>query len=171
MIFSGQLLSKICGVELGSGSKMDSRGFRGKSNDQRDAIIAGNLNPIANWWGLFAASSNQTLSFHPPHILDGNVVVSPSKEVIEERAFQLRNSLVAQFIGRVPNFRLFQRLVNTLWGTDGEVHVKPVGVNLFIIQFPNVVARDRVLESGPWHIQNKPLIVRKMGARNGNVIV
>ena len=35
------------------------------------------------------------------------------------------------------------------------------GKNLFIIQFPNDVTRDRVLENGPWHIQNKPLIIRK----------
>ncbi|XVE90807.1 hypothetical protein DITRI_Ditri20bG0106000 [Diplodiscus trichospermus] len=32
--------------------------------------------------------------------------------------------------------------------------------NVFIIQFSNAEARDHVLE-GPWHIQNKPLIVRK----------
>ena len=34
-------------------------------------------------------------------------------------------------------------------------------MNLFIIQFQNAVIRDRVLEDGPWHIQNQPLIVRK----------
>ena len=37
----------------------------------------------------------------------------------------------------------------------------PARINLFIIQFPNCATRDRVLENGPWHIQNKPLIVRK----------
>ena len=39
--------------------------------------------------------------------------------------------------------------------------VKPARHNLFIIQLPNADTMDRVLESGPWHIQNKPLIVRK----------
>ena len=43
----------------------------------------------------------------------------------------------------------------------GEVDFRLAGPNLFIIQFPNSSTRDRVLESGPWHIQNKPLIVRK----------
>ena len=51
--------------------------------------------------------------------------------------------------------------MNLLWGKDGEVSVRPTSPNLFIIQFPTVNARDKVLESKPWHIQNKPLIVRK----------
>ena len=55
---------------------------------------------------------------------------------------------------------LFQRLANVMWGGDGEVKVKLAGPNLFIIQFFNSIARDRVLESSPWHIQNKPLIIR-----------
>ncbi|XVE48983.1 hypothetical protein DITRI_Ditri01bG0045400 [Diplodiscus trichospermus] len=46
-----------------------------------------------------------------------------------------------------------------MWGSD--VNVKPAGVNLFIILFSDVEARDKVLEEGPWHVQNKPLIVRK----------
>ena len=57
--------------------------------------------------------------------------------------------MVAQFIGKVPNFSLFQKLINMLWGSEGEVVIRSAGPNLFIIQFPNVVARDRVLESDP----------------------
>ncbi|XVE50375.1 hypothetical protein DITRI_Ditri01bG0157700 [Diplodiscus trichospermus] len=42
-----------------------------------------------------------------------------------------------------------------------QVILRPAGPNLFIIKFPNSEACDRVLERGPWHIQNRPLIVRK----------
>ncbi|XVE89221.1 hypothetical protein DITRI_Ditri19aG0133100 [Diplodiscus trichospermus] len=52
-------------------------------------------------------------------------------------------------------------MVKQLWGEFGDVDIRPAGENLFLIQFPNSEARDKVLESGPWHIQNKPLIVRK----------
>ncbi|XVE73699.1 hypothetical protein DITRI_Ditri11bG0139900 [Diplodiscus trichospermus] len=61
----------------------------------------------------------------------------------------------------IPNYSLFQRLINLMWGSDGNVEIKPAGPNLFIIQLPNAAARDKVLEQGPWHIQNKPLTVRK----------
>ena len=100
------------------------------------------------------------MKYFPPQLLDGKVVVPV--EVTDEGASQWQNSVVTQFIGRVPNFSLFQRLANVMWGGDGEVNVnvKPTGPNLFILQFLNSVARDRVLESRPWHIQNKPLIIR-----------
>ena len=77
------------------------------------------------------------------------MIVTPPKVVIDEGASQWENSLVAQFIGRIPNYSLFQRIANSLWGAEGEVVIKPVGLNLFVIQFPNSIARDRILESGP----------------------
>ena len=52
-------------------------------------------------------------------------------------------------------------MIKTLWGKDGEIEIIPAGHNLFIVQFHNSETRDKVLELGPWHIQNKPLIVRK----------
>ena len=68
---------------------------------------------------------------------------------------------MVQFVGRIPNFGAFQKMVNMIWGDEGEMDIRPAGHNLFIIQFSSSAMRDRVLESGPWHIQNKPLIFRK----------
>ena len=59
------------------------------------------------------------------------------------------------------SFNVFQNMVNVFWGEDGIVDFRLVGHNLFIIQFLNHAIRDQVLESGSWHIQNKPLIIRK----------
>ena len=115
----------------------------------------------ADWRSLFSASTDQTLRFYPPQRLKDKVIVATPKEVIEEGEAQWKNTVVAQFIGRPPNFSLFQKLVNVLWGADGKVVIRSVGVNLFIIQFSNATTRDKVLEEGPWHIQNKPLVIRK----------
>ena len=89
------------------------------------------------------------------------MIVSPPAEIIEEGELIWKNAVVLQFVGRFPNFGVFQKMINTLWGEDGEVDIRPAGHNLFILQLPNSATRDRVLEAGPWHIQNKPLIVRK----------
>ena len=114
-----------------------------------------------DWRKLFAAASDQSLQFFPPKLHDGTVIVNPPTRIFEEGINCWKNAVVAQFIGRIPNFSLFQRLVNMLWGADGEVDIRPVGSNLFIIQLLNSATRDTVLEAGPWHIQNKPLIVRR----------
>ncbi|XVE49046.1 hypothetical protein DITRI_Ditri01bG0050700 [Diplodiscus trichospermus] len=115
----------------------------------------------SDWRKLFAASASQSLQFFPPQDLGDRVIVAPLAEVFEEGVEIWRNVVMAKFIGKIPNFSLFQRLVNVLWGNDGQVDIRPVGVNVFIIQFLNSPTRDWVLESGPWHIQNKPIIVRK----------
>ena len=104
-------------------------------------------------------STDQTLSFLQPQSSNGRVQI-PS-EILEEGELKWRNAVVAQFVGRIPNFSAFQKLVNVLWGEHGKVDLRPAGHNLFIIQFPNAITRERVLESGPWHIQNQPLIIRK----------
>ena len=89
------------------------------------------------------------------------MIVAPPDDIFEEGIDQWRNVIVAQFIGRIPNFSFFQKMVNILWGAEGAVDLRPTGPNLFIIRFSNLITRDRVLEGGPWHIQNQPLIVRK----------
>ncbi|XVE48638.1 hypothetical protein DITRI_Ditri01bG0017900 [Diplodiscus trichospermus] len=48
-----------------------------------------------------------------------------------------------------------------MWGSDGKVEIRPTCPNLFIIQLPNAAVRDQIFKQGPWHIQNKSLIVRK----------
>ncbi|XVF81983.1 hypothetical protein PTKIN_Ptkin16aG0006400 [Pterospermum kingtungense] len=88
-------------------------------------------------------------------------MVAPPREVFEKGMNQWRESLVVQFIAGVPNFSLFKKLAKQLWGSDGELEILPTDHDLFIVKFWNPVARDRVLESGPWHIRNRPLIVRK----------
>ncbi|KAK8614535.1 hypothetical protein V6N13_068335 [Hibiscus sabdariffa] len=41
------------------------------------------------------------------------------------------------------------------------VRVSRAGFNLFVFSFANASTRDWVLENGPWHIQHKPLVLRR----------
>ncbi|KAK8713740.1 hypothetical protein V6N13_148951 [Hibiscus sabdariffa] len=54
-----------------------------------------------------------------------------------------------------------QRVVDLLWGKVSKVKVSLAGPNLYVFVFSNADARDWVIENGPWHFQNKPLILRK----------
>ena len=51
-------------------------------------------------------------------------MISPPKDVFEESETIWQNAVVAQFIGRIPNFSLFQKLVKMLWGADGDVFIR-----------------------------------------------
>ena len=78
--------------------------------------------------------------------------VNSPLDVLEDGELRWKNTVVAQFVGRIPNFSAFQNMVNMLWGEHGEMDLKPTGQNLFVIQFSNEFIRDRVLEARSWHI-------------------
>ena len=129
---------------------------------EKEVVITDSVDmEFKDWRKLFKADPVQSLQFFPPEVSDGNLVVSPPFEIFDEGELCWKNAVVAQFIGRISNFSLFSRMMNLLWGAEGEVDIRPAGRNLFIIQLPNSATRDRVLNMGPWHIQNNPLIVRR----------
>ena len=143
--------------ESGSAANGSGKGVRideGQSSER--SLTNNNGAPTTDWRKLFSAAIDQTLNYYPPKRTEGKLIV-PS-EVIEEGEQQWKNAVVVQFIGKIPNFSYFQRMINAMWG---NVDLRPVGHNLFVVQFPNLEMRDKVLESGPWHIQNKPIIVKK----------
>ena len=131
-------------LELGGG---DLDGRKKESVVPNSAEVA-NKN-ATDWQKLFAASSDQSMQFYPSPVMNGQVLVSPPNDIFEEGVEYWKNVVIAQFIGRIPNFSFFQKMVNVLWGADREVDLRPVGPKLFIIQFSNSSTRDRVLESGP----------------------
>ncbi|XP_022737027.1 uncharacterized protein LOC111289928 [Durio zibethinus] len=71
-----------------------------------------------DWRNLFLASNDQSLKFFLPQMVNGKALVKSIDDVFEG-VHQWRNFLVAQFLGWVPNFSQFQRLVNMLWGKEG----------------------------------------------------
>ncbi|XP_039017567.1 uncharacterized protein LOC120148544 [Hibiscus syriacus] len=99
----------------------------------------------------------------PPKSIDSNPIVCPPPEVFEAGTSVWKSSLVGQFLGAPPNFNALQRIIETLWNhpAKGEgVQVSYAGNNVYIFSFANDSVRDWVLENGPWHVFNKPLILR-----------
>ncbi|XP_039058614.1 uncharacterized protein LOC120202236 [Hibiscus syriacus] len=53
-----------------------------------------------------------------------------------------------------------QRIIDSIWGNSLQVKVSLAGPNLYVFSFLDANLRDWVLENGPWHVQNKPLVLR-----------
>ncbi|KAK8689147.1 hypothetical protein V6N13_087880 [Hibiscus sabdariffa] len=110
---------------------------------------------------FFGGGDEQSLDFFPLVVREDSIEVDPPVEVFNEGISDWRHSLVGQFIGATPNFMALQKIVAALWGKETLTKVSLAGANLYVFSFANVTARDWVLENGPWHIQHKPLILRK----------
>ncbi|XP_039041009.1 uncharacterized protein LOC120179498 [Hibiscus syriacus] len=91
---------------------------------------------------------------------EGFTTVVPPSDVFEEGVSEWQFSLVGQFIGSAPNFGSLQKLVEIMWGKS-IAKVSIDGSKLYVFLFANGASRDWVLENGPWHIQHKPLVLRK----------
>ncbi|XVF43773.1 hypothetical protein PTKIN_Ptkin02bG0067200 [Pterospermum kingtungense] len=67
----------------------------------------------------FFFSLNQNLNYVVPSELNGEPVAAPPPAIFEKGETKWQNAVVAQFIGKLPNFSLFHRMVNSLRGSDG----------------------------------------------------
>ncbi|KAK8709097.1 hypothetical protein V6N13_060127 [Hibiscus sabdariffa] len=114
-----------------------------------------------NWRALFGVKNDQSLQFFPPVVSEDGITIEPPPDVFDKGILLWQNTLVAQFIGTPPNFLSLQRLVKQIWGKCGEIVINSAGENLFLFQFHSDDDCDWVLDNGHWHIQNKPLILRK----------
>ncbi|KAK8577341.1 hypothetical protein V6N13_027620 [Hibiscus sabdariffa] len=112
-----------------------------------------------------AAVSNrfdQPLQFFPPVEKDGKLLVQPPRSVLDDGAKQWSNALIATFLGKSPVLNVFQRTSNRLWGREGSVKIRFLALSVYMVNFPSQRVRDWVLEAGPWHIQQKALVLRKL---------
>ncbi|KAK8707695.1 hypothetical protein V6N13_058748 [Hibiscus sabdariffa] len=114
-----------------------------------------------DWKKIFMGSTDQSLQFFSPGSREGSILIQPPTTVFEDGASEWKLAFVGQFIGAAPSFGAMQKIVDLLWGKVSKVKVSLAGPNLYVFTFSSVDARDWVLENGPWHIQNKPLILRK----------
>ncbi|KAL4363298.1 hypothetical protein GQ457_04G010390 [Hibiscus cannabinus] len=65
------------------------------------------------------------------------------------------------FYPHSPPLGVFQRTANNLWGREGSVEIRFLAPSVYFINFPSRRVRDWVLESGPLHILQKTIILRK----------
>ncbi|XP_039009388.1 uncharacterized protein LOC120137798 [Hibiscus syriacus] len=100
-----------------------------------------------DWRNLFGCSAGQDLEFFPPSNREGIPKVQLPSDVFEAGISEWKLSLVGQFLGASPNF------------VSAKDHCQIM--ENCSTRFSSSAARDCVLENGPWHIINKPLILRK----------
>ncbi|XP_039022508.1 uncharacterized protein LOC120154979 [Hibiscus syriacus] len=93
-----------------------------------------------DWRKLFRGTKEQSLEFFSPEILEGIPTVIPPPGVIDEGIAEWDCAVVGQFIGDALNFGSMQKIAEILWGKSSKI---------------------KVLENGPWHIQNKRLVLRR----------
>ncbi|KAL4311539.1 hypothetical protein GQ457_01G003720 [Hibiscus cannabinus] len=66
-----------------------------------------------------------------------------------------------QFFPPVTTNGRARKTADRLWGREGSVEIRFLAPSVYMINFPSRKVRDWVLESGPWHIQQKAIVLRR----------
>ncbi|KAL0411496.1 UNVERIFIED_CONTAM: hypothetical protein Slati_3739300 [Sesamum latifolium] len=109
----------------------------------------------------FHNSSRKTLSFIPPTLQNGEVIVRPSLNVIRDGSQRWSTTAVGYFLGRRPYFHHLNDYVRSVWPMVREVTATSNG--FFFFQFKTTAAMEEVIEGGPWLFQGQPIVFAKMG--------
>ncbi|XVF78498.1 hypothetical protein PTKIN_Ptkin14bG0138900 [Pterospermum kingtungense] len=167
-IFGMESLEKIILSCCSSGSSQCLYS-QGPSMAVGDAAISSSVQVIAEatkekgkWRNLFADAEKPFSSKFFPRLLHGKKkIVKPPQSVIDEGIKRWNNTLVIQFFGKPPDIRHVIETTNIMWGRAGRIEVRSVSNGVFLVSFKSHEACEWILGSGPWHMDQKPIAIRR----------
>lgn len=120
--------------------------------------------PPKSWCDVMAKNvglASRSLSFHPPSVEDGNILVKPPVEVLNRGNMIWSSSLVGYFLHSSLPSKVVEPIARKLWGSMGLSKVFLYSKGYYIFKFNSTIDRDKVLASGPWHFTSKIMVLQK----------
>ncbi|KAL0310907.1 UNVERIFIED_CONTAM: hypothetical protein Sangu_2385400 [Sesamum angustifolium] len=114
--------------------------------------------PVDNIAGAFLNSSRKTLHFVPPTKQNGEIVIRPSKEVVEQGSKKWQATAVDYFLGKRPYFPHLESFVRSNW--KGLQTVSATSSGFYFFRFQTRMAMEVVIEGGPWLFQGQPIVLQ-----------
>ncbi|KAK4384637.1 putative mitochondrial protein [Sesamum angolense] len=125
-------------------------------------IYIGNVklrsNFVDNIAGAFLQSTRKTLHFVPPTRQNGEIIIRPTKEVVDNGSKKWQSTAVGYFLGRRPYFPQLETFARSNW--KGLQHVSASSSGFFFFRFNNRIAMEDVIEGGPWLFQGQPIVLQ-----------
>ncbi|KAL0381926.1 UNVERIFIED_CONTAM: hypothetical protein Slati_4562000 [Sesamum latifolium] len=107
----------------------------------------------------FHNSSRKRLSFVPPSMQNGEIVVRPSLDVIRDGSKRWSTMAVGYFLGKKPYFHHVNEFARSVWPLVREV--KATSNGFYFFEFKTTAAMEEVIEGGPWLFRGQPIVLQK----------
>ena len=122
----------------------------------------GDIDSLPNWKTLFSATTRtkSTLDFFASARVDGSLLIHPPAEAVSEGMSMWKGFLVGQFFDKWLPLHVVRMKVDKLWGKHEMSEISTTNNELYLFRFRDRDARDWVMESGPWYIDGRPIILR-----------
>uniref|UniRef100_A0A2K1XI89 DUF4283 domain-containing protein n=1 Tax=Populus trichocarpa TaxID=3694 RepID=A0A2K1XI89_POPTR len=106
-------------------------------------------------------SSVRNLHFAPSTMTDGRVTVAPPLDVFEDGCEFWKSTLVGHFMGQKLPYPVVNSIAKRIWSSYGLSEVLSSDNGFFIFNFDSVDHATNVLERAPWHMANRPLVLKR----------
>ena len=122
----------------------------------------GATDSLPNWKTFFSATTRtkSTLDFFAPARVDGSLVIHPPAKAVSEGMSMWKGCLVGQFFDKRLPLHVVKAKVDKLWGENEMFEISTTDNGLYLFRFRDMDAQDWVMESGPWYIAGRPIILR-----------
>jgi len=101
------------------------------------------------------------LHFAPSVMTDGRVTVAPPLDVFESGCELWKSTLVGHFVGQKLPYPVVNSIAKRIWGSYGLSEVLSSDNGFFLFTFDSVNHAINVLERAPWHMANRPLVLKR----------
>ncbi|KAF7143115.1 hypothetical protein RHSIM_Rhsim05G0103400 [Rhododendron simsii] len=141
--------------------------LRRKAEDNLSTVLPKPVasNPLTPWKNLLVdAVSDDTCverQYFPPSMEGGKLVVTPPPPVGECGVKKWQSGLVGYFLDRKVSFLTVQSTVFRIWDKFGITDVLSNDDGFYFFLFNKDDAYKRILDSGPWHIGGRLVVLKK----------
>ncbi|XP_075083460.1 uncharacterized protein LOC142167200 [Nicotiana tabacum] len=117
-----------------------------------------------NWANLFEGNimdaKGMNLTFIAPQIRNGVKIVQLEKEEVDRETEKWRNAVIMYVIGETPTIGAVERFIASQWNFTAKPKIYLHNEGYFIVKFTCKEDQNEVLFSGPYTINNKPIITK-----------
>ena len=92
---------------------------------------------------------------------DGRLTVAPPLDVFEDGCELWKSTLVGHFVGQKLPYPVVNSIAKRIWGFYGLSEVLSLDNGFFLFTFDSVDHATNVLERAPWHMANRPLVLKR----------
>ncbi|KAL0302134.1 UNVERIFIED_CONTAM: Retrovirus-related Pol polyprotein from type-2 retrotransposable element R2DM [Sesamum calycinum] len=133
-----------------------------EEHPEHPAIYVGTVklqtSKVDNIAGAFLQSSRKTLHFVPPTKQNGEIIIRPTKEVVDNGSKKWQTTAVGYCLGRRPYFPQLEAFARANW--KGLQQVSATSSGFFFFRFTTRFAMEDVIEGGPWLFQGQPIVLQ-----------
>ena len=102
----------------------------------------------------------EQLTYFPPRVVNGQTMVQLEEKEVQEEEQKWKCALIAYVVGECPGYNTMKRYIMMNWLSVIKPEVFLHEDGYYLIKFQKISDMNEILFSGPFTINNRPIILK-----------